>query len=83
MTQATPTYYSSSGAAQLLGIPKTSLVALESRGAIPRFERDSANRRLITLEQIEAIREYLQARRAAYGRNLDPEPETVDDEGPA
>ena len=49
-----------------LGIPKNTLVDLERRGVVGPFMRDAANRRLLTEDDLAAVRTYLE-RRAKQG----------------
>ena len=56
-------YETVSSAARKLGIPEPTLRGLESRGVVPRFQRDAAGRRLITESDLAACRAYLESRR--------------------
>jgi hypothetical protein len=58
------TFHTTSSAAQAVGMPTSTLIALERAGKVGPFRRDAAGRRLITEGDLEAIRNHL-ARRAA------------------
>lgn len=57
--------FSSSSASRELGIPQSTLLSLEARGAVTAFRRDDAGRRLITQENLREVREYLERKKAA------------------
>jgi DNA-binding transcriptional MerR regulator len=54
-----------STAARKLQIPQSTLIALERRGVVPRWQRDAAGRRLISSDDIAAVQAYLDRTRKA------------------
>ena len=70
--------HTTSSASIELGIPVTTLLAWEARGAVGPWERDRAGRRVLTEEDLTQVRAYAQERRRAQGRELEPVPRSGD-----
>lgn len=59
--------YTTTDAAQKLDMPVSTLLSMEQRCAVGPFQRDSSGRRLLTDEDIEQVRRYLEGRKRANG----------------
>ena len=71
--------HTTSSASIELGIPVSTLLSLEARGACGPWQRDTANRRLLSDDDIADVRRYLVARKRAQGRDLEIEPDSQGD----
>lgn len=56
--------YTTSTATRMTGVPPTTILGLEKRGVIGPFQRDSIGRRLLTDDDIEALKVYAAERLA-------------------
>lgn len=65
-----PQFESTSSAARKLGIPSSTLLGLERRGVVGPFQRDAAGRRLISDEDLDAVRTYIEQRDSARRKQV-------------
>jgi DNA-binding transcriptional MerR regulator len=56
-------FHTTSSAARELGIPSHTLLGWIRRGDVGPFERDAAGRRLLTEQDLEALRQYRDSRK--------------------
>jgi DNA-binding transcriptional MerR regulator len=61
------TLYSTSQAAQLLGIPQRTLTSLEQRHAVSAWYEAPCGHRLLTEDNLEEVRQYLKSRKRIQG----------------